>query len=589
MKYLINYSYGGGPYHANNYLSVIKCINEKKECSEANAVEKCLPDTEYTGKCINSKCETRYFTYNLDITNITKRYKPESCNIGNDFYNFNCFSPINKNGINIVKINENIKLFKGMRRTKNTNLDLENIYGNKKAWYSDFEIASLYARKDSEGLHVYKPQRELVLFCLNDTNNLKLLHSKISDKVTMNENWLIHIEKFIETLQLIIKGLNSLKDKSKDKIETLSSYNEMFFSEDNGLEQLKNYCNYGENWRQSQTVLDSINNIENIFKIIKKIELIGGALVAFPQSPPELKPQSPPELKPQLSPETELQIEPSFRPQPTRLKRFRSIHSDLPIEDDIFRNINIDNNINNLLKFTKILLSEIVVYPEILEVEKTKLFNKKDHISFTTGYGMTWIEQIKYMQEKLIDRSDKTKRFNFNFRNTNPNTDFIGYDKRNKSDVRFLKFKINNSLFGKGKTDLNRISLSTDEDLTMCDIIEEFFNVDGYWSNSVISYFHERGTFPREICIFNNRILNRVMDDPMDWVTYSKSTGIPKLPDSYVKILYYKFSGEIDTKGVSEDIIDDFTIKSNVPIEPLTYIFRGYKKGDSVNYNLLEI
>jgi hypothetical protein len=193
------------------------------------------------------------------------------------------------------------------------------------------------------------------------------------------------------------------------------------------------------------------------------------------------------------------------------------------------------------------------------------------------------------MQEKLIDRTEETKRFNFNFRNIDPNSDFIGYNIKNKLNKRFLKFKINNSVFGKDSKDLNRISLSTDEDLKMCDIIEEFFNVDGYWSNSVISYFHERGTFPREICIFNNRILDRDINDPMDWVTYSKIGGIPKLPESYEKILYYDFLGNIDTKGMSEISKESNINKANVPIEPLTYIFRGYNEGDSIEHNLLEV
>ena len=54
-----------------------------------------------------------------------------------------------------------------MKRTRTTNLDLSNVYGNKKSWYSDFETASLYAREESDGIHVYKAQRELVLFLIN--------------------------------------------------------------------------------------------------------------------------------------------------------------------------------------------------------------------------------------------------------------------------------------------------------------------------------------------------------------------------------------------------------------------------------------
>ena len=161
----------------------------------------------------------------------------------------------------------------------------------------------------------------------------------------------------------------------------------------------------------------------------------------------------------------------------------------------------------------------------------------------------------------------------------------------------------------KDKYDLNRVSLSTDEDSYMCDIIEEFFNVDGYWSSSVISYYHERGTFPREVCIFNGRILNRDKNDKMDWMTYSKNLELPaaneedrrtraneklpKIPDSYPKIIYFKFDGEYDTKtfkpikikkGLTPQqkaAILENKIK-NVPLDQLTYIFRGNKDGDLV-------
>ena len=503
-------------------------------------------------KCLKkNNLKNPYIVHNIDISGITKKYKPNSCNSDSEFFNFNCLNPINENGINVVKIPENLKLFKGMKRTRDTNLDLTNVYGNKKAWYSDFEIASLYARKDSDGLHVYKPQRELILFCLNDTNNLKLLITKISEKIYKINNWLDNIETFIETIKLIIKNLNDLKHNNYSfRTRILTQNNKLFSSEDNGLQELLDYCNYGENWRQSQTVLDNINNIKKIFKTIEKSnDSFGGA-------------------------------------QNNRPRLVRSTSS--PTNSKMFTDTN-NKSINELIKVITILQSEIIVYPKILEVEKNKLFDKQNHIKFTTGYGMSWIEQIKYMQEKLIDRTKETKRFNFNFRNIDPNSDFIGYNNKNKLDRRLLKFKINNSLFGKDSTDLNRISLSTDEDLKMCDIIEEFFNVDGYWSNSVISYFHERGTFPREICIFNNRILDRDINDPMDWVTYSKVDGIPKLPESYEKILYYDFLGNIDTKGMSEISKESKINKSNVPIEPLTYIFRGYNEGDSIDHTLLKV
>lgn len=603
MKYKIDYNIGGSLSNNtifdnfNKNLRVIKCLKKsivQKDCSYENKDIICQPVKNYTGKCLNindipsnpgekGKCEiqddtlTSYKIYDIDIIDITKTYKPGTCATGwvsgNDFYNFNCFEPIKEKGINIVKIPSNTNLYKGMKRTRTTNLDLSNVYGNKKSWYSDFETASLYAREESDGIHVYKAQRELVLFCLNDTNNLKLLISKISEKEDKISRWINAIEIFYNFLQnFLISSLEQLLNPNlsyQDKVQTLKILDASFNSEDNGVNELLNYCNDGENWRQSKTVINNIDNIKKIFK--ESSELHGGALTIDGNFGPPLDFNSNMERA-------------TSSPIQRRHPIIRRNSSPNTLQRKTFQSFNTNKKIKDLIKSAKTLQDEIKIYPKILDLEKLKLLGKKEHIGFTTGYGMTWMQQIKYMVEKLIDRPTETKRYNFNFRNVNPESEFIGYDIRNTSNSKFLKFRIHDSIFGKGEYELNRISLSTDEDSKMCDIIQEFFNVDGYWSNSVVSYFHERGTFPREICIFNSRILNRDKSDPHDWVTYSNTGVIPQLPTNYEKIFYHNFSGDYDTKG-----IHDTLERANVPIEPLTYIFRGYKDGDSVYYNLLDI
>ena len=506
MKYKIEYEIIGGTMRTSSgtYGLPIK----KKNIS----LSKFMNDTDKMlfVKCLNNKSyeKTDYDIFDINIKEISDRYKSKSCNTDATFYNYNCLVPKEEEGINVVKIPTNFKLFKGMGRVTKTNLDLSNVFGNKKAWYSDFEIASLYARKNYEGLHVYKPQRELTLFCLNDTSNLKLLFEKIDAKARQIFEWTQVIEEYITNINLLIK----MKMNELIKNDILFNFIKDYFMIGTKIDMLLRYCNYGENWRKSQKVIDLINQIKNF--ILNKDS-----------------------------------------------------------------NVSTQFDINGIINVLKLILSEIEIYPDILRKESIELKNKKDTISFTTGYGMTWQEQLRYMQTKLIDRSISTNRFNFSFRNLDPLTDIVGYDKTNVYNYKFYKFRINNSIFGKGKYELNRISLSTDEDLQMCNIIEEFFNVDGYWSNSVISYFHERGTFPREICIFNGRILNRDKTDVMDWFS---GNDLPTLPENYKKILYYDFNGNIDYKSLfNSKRVSDLR---NIPIDPLTYLFRGHRLGDSARY-----
>ena len=71
---------------------------------------------------------------------------------------------------------------------------------------------------------------------------------------------------------------------------------------------------------------------------------------------------------------------------------------------------------------------------------------------------------------------------------------------------------------------------------------------------------------------------------------------LPKIPDSYPKIIYYKFDGDYDTKtykpiniapGLNseqrEEILDNY--RENVPLDPLTYMFTGNRDGDLVIFN----
>ena len=65
------------------------------------------------------------------------------------------------------------------------------------------------------------------------------------------------------------------------------------------------------------------------------------------------------------------------------------------------------------------------------------------------------------------------------------------------------------------------------------------------------------------------------------------------MPDNYSKIIYYKFDGEYDTKTYKPiDIAPGLNVeqraaildnqRENVPLDPLTYMFRGNKEGDLV-------
>ncbi len=559
-------------------------------------------------KNINSIANTSYRLYNIDIQAVTQKYKQNSCMYPehNNLFNLNCLTPVKKDGFWIVEIPENYSLYKGMGCVDKTNLDLSNSYGNKKSWYSDFETSQLYAKNEGEGIHVYKPQRNLTMFCLNNTENLQLLFSKIDNRKKNCLEWkesikkvIINVNLIVDTFQRLLVELNSANnvDETNSIILDLKmpiNIAKHFFVESNeNMKNLKKYVSSGENWRQSQTLLESINNIKSIVKNIdnlSQIVITGGALPV-----PVLRSSS-----------QQIRIANSPSIMPLRAVSNPETQGDTERYQQISDYI---SNIYNLIKFLTIFKEETLVYPKVLEDEINNLEKKKNTISFTTGYGMSWLEQIRYMQTHVVDRGDQTNRFNFKFRNVDAQSDIIGFKKTDRTNKTYCKFKINGSIFGKDTTDLNRVSLSTDEDLEMCNIIEEFFNVDGYWSSSVISYYHERGTLPREVCIFNGRILNRDKTDPMDWMTYSKNLEpptaneedrkkranekLPKIPDSYSKIIYFKFDGEYDTKtfkpikikkGLTpeqKEAILENKIK-NVPLDPLTYMFKGNKDGDLV-------
>jgi hypothetical protein len=597
MKYQIKYNQKGGVALVAP-LGILN-IFEGEDTNNLNFI-----------KCKNNKslANTPYRLYNIDIKGITQKYKQNSCMYPehNNLFNLNCLTPVKKNGFWIVEIPENYSLYKGMGCVDKTNLDLSNSYGNKKSWYSDFETSQIYAKEEGDGIHVYKPQRNLTLFCLNNTENLKLLISKIDNRKKNCLKWkesikkcIINVSLIVDTFQRLLVELNSANnvDETNSVILDLkipiNIVKHFFVKSNDNMKNLKKYVNSGENWRQSQTLLDSINNIKSIVKSIDNLSQIvvtGGALPV-----PVLRSSS-------------QQINRSGS-QPILSLRAVS-NPERQYDTERYQQINdYISNIYNLIKFLTIFKEETLVYPKVLENEINNLEKKKNNISFTTGYGMTWLEQIRYMQTQVVDRGSQTNRFNFKFRNVDAQSDIIGFKKNDSTNKTYCKFKINGSTFGKDRNDLNRVSLSTDEDLQMCNIIEEFFNVDGYWSSSVISYYHERGTFPREVCIFNGRILNRDKTDPMDWMTYSRqllppaaneedrkkraNEKLPKLPDNYSKIIYYKFDGEYDTKTYKPiDIAPGLNVeqraaildnqRENVPLDPLTYMFRGNKEGDLV-------
>lgn len=155
------------------------------------------------------------------------------------------------------------------------------------------------------------------------------------------------------------------------------------------------------------------------------------------------------------------------------------------------------------LKDLKKKLGKLQIKKHRFEQERIKSLsnlNKQLEIfKFGTGYGMSWTEQ-------------KNKIGFYSLRNRNLSTKKSFYQNGKK-----INYRVNGAIFGEKTFDANRVSRSTDHDITMMDSIINILNVDGYYAHLSKSLFHYGEIFNQEICIRNFKNLSvRYKEDKYD-------------------------------------------------------------------------
>ena len=240
----------------------------------------------------------------------------------------------------------------------------------------------------------------------------------------------------------------------------------------------------------------------------------------------------------------------------------------------------------------KELVSMINMAIDIIKQWISENEDEREFIEFATGYGMSWKEQVDYMKEL-------TKKL-FGYRNLYQSKKFIIMEKYSQqsdwdnitvNSINIAKFKIHGSIHGNDKFDLNRISFTTALDKKMVNIIKKHFNVHGYWSHSVPSLYHKRGTFEQELCVVHGRFLERNPTDKYDWETieYVKKLALAK---EHIKngglFRLFPSGGEENSTGIFKfkSGFKNMLLDGSLDKDPMIYCFNV--KGQSTQMSFEE-
>jgi len=124
------------------------------------------------------------------------------------------------------------------------------------------------------------------------------------------------------------------------------------------------------------------------------------------------------------------------------------------------------------------------------------LLRQIKYLKITTGFRMTWEEQLNEL-EKMGLRKSIIKR------------------KKNLNDSTFTTCEMNNNNFGEHFNDLNRVSPTLKSDKYMMEAICQHLNLDGFGVKQVPSLWHLNNRFNAEIALCVSRGLLKV--DPNNY------------------------------------------------------------------------
>jgi len=140
-------------------------------------------------------------------------------------------------------------------------------------------------------------------------------------------------------------------------------------------------------------------------------------------------------------------------------------------------------------------IQEIEIHQQILGL--TVGFNKtfSEQIDMMLKYGQTFTNDYSY-----DPREQKQRRYG-------NRTDLDSYRFTNNAvkAPNGIAVITNESKFGGGVDELNRISFTTALDAIMCEAIQKYVNVDGYIASDMPSLFHANASLEAEVALFAPR------------------------------------------------------------------------------------